>query len=67
MKNTKHDAANVLSMVQPRFGSAERARIWYEEELIPGFDKRTARQMIHEGRGAEVLDYLAAIDSGIYA
>lgn len=62
-----HDAENILSLIQPRFESAESARIWFEEQSIPGFSGQTARQLVEAGRVAEVLDYIAAVDAGIYA
>lgn len=61
------DAENILSLIQPWFGSAESARIWFEEEAIPGFSGQTARQLVHAGRVAEVVDYIAAVDAGIYS
>lgn len=67
MRDTTPDAGEILALVEPRFGSAERARTWFEGEPLPGFSGLTAKQLVEAGRGAEVQDFIAAVDAGIYS
>lgn len=57
----------VLNKVEPRFGSALMAYAWYRSEPLPGFSGLTAMQLVRDGRAADVLDYIDAIDAGIHA
>lgn len=67
MSDTSCDPMEILSLIKPRFGSSEDARMWFEQVPLPGFDGRTAKQLVEEGRGSEVREYIAAVDAGIYA
>jgi len=67
MGNITVDAAEILNLVEPRFGFAERARRWFEKEPLPGFSQQTAQQLVQAGRGVEVRRYLAAVDAGIHS
>ncbi|WP_416385195.1 MbcA/ParS/Xre antitoxin family protein [Sphingomonas sp. LY54] len=67
MENTARDAADILALVEPRFGSTERARHWFETEPLPGFGGRTAKQLVTAGRAGEVREFMAAIDAGIHS
>ena len=58
---------DVLKVIGPRFGSAELAYAWYQSEPLPGFGGRTAIQLVEEDRAREVLEYLDAVDAGVYA
>jgi len=55
------------SLIEPRFGSAKRARHWFEKEPLPGFSGQTAEQLVQAGRTEEVRDFLAAVDAGIHS
>lgn len=57
----------VLNKVEPRFGSVLIAYAWYRSEPLSGFDGRTAMQLVREGRADDVLDYVDAIDAGVFA
>jgi uncharacterized protein (DUF2384 family) len=57
----------ILNKVEPRFGSALMAYAWYRSEPLPGFSGQTAMQLVRGGRADEVLDYIDAVDAGIYA
>ena len=59
--------ADILALVEPRFGSADGARLWFENEPLPGFGGQTARQIVRAGRSLEVRDYIAAVDAGIHS
>lgn len=60
------DAAAIIALVEPRFGSGERARQWFETEALSGFSGKTAQQLVEAGRAAEVRQLIAAIDAGIH-
>lgn len=57
----------VINKVEPRFGSALMAYAWYRSEPLPGFSGQTAMHLVRDGRADEVLDYIDAVDAGIYA
>ena len=57
----------VLIKVEPRFGSMLLAYAWYRSSPLPGFGMRTAMQLVREGHVDEVLDYIDAVDAGVYA
>ncbi|RWG07817.1 MbcA/ParS/Xre antitoxin family protein [Mesorhizobium sp.] len=56
----------IVNKVEPRFGSALMAYAWYRSEPLPGFSGRTAMQLVREGRADEVLDFIDAVDAGVY-
>lgn len=57
----------IVNKVEPRFGSALMAYAWYRSEPLPGFSGQTAMQLVRDGRAEDVLDYIDAIDAGVYA
>lgn len=57
----------IINKVEPRFGSALMAYAWYRSEPLPGFSGQTAMQLVRSGRTEEVLDYIDAVDAGVYA
>lgn len=57
----------IVNKVEPRFGSALMAFAWYRSEPLPGFSGFTAMQLVRDGRAAEVLDYIDAVDAGVHA
>jgi len=57
----------ILKVIEPRFGSPNLARDWFDTEPLPGFRGATARQIVAAGNGQWVLDYIAAVDAGIFA
>ncbi|WP_163851448.1 MbcA/ParS/Xre antitoxin family protein [Pseudooceanicola aestuarii] len=61
------ELVEVLNKVEPRFGSDLMAYAWYRSEPLPGFDGRTAMQLVREGKAHQVLDYIDAVDAGVYA
>lgn len=61
------EMVEILNRVEPRFGSALVAYAWYRSEPLPGFDGQTAMQLIREGRAAEVMEFLEAVDAGVHA
>lgn len=67
MEQCSSPAEELLEAVRPRFESAEAALAWYQFEPLPGFGGRTAMQLVDAGHASEVLEFLAAVDAGIYA
>lgn len=61
------ELVEVLNKVEPRFGAELMAYAWYRSEPLPGFDGRTAMQLVQEGKAQQVLEYIDAVDAGIYA
>ncbi|MEO0669876.1 MAG: MbcA/ParS/Xre antitoxin family protein [Pseudomonadota bacterium] len=61
------ELVEVLNKVQPRFGSDLIAYAWFRSEPLAGFDGRTAMQLVQAGRAQQVLDYIDAVDAGVYA
>jgi len=61
------EMVEVINKVEPRFGSALMAYAWYRSEPLPGFSGQTAMQLVRSGRADDVLDYIDAVDAGVYA
>jgi hypothetical protein len=61
------EMVEILNRVEPRFGSALIAYAWYRSEPLAGFGGLTAMQLVRDGRAAEVMDYIDAVDAGIHA
>lgn len=58
---------DIMRVVVPRFERPELANAWFETEALPGFSGATAQQLVEAGRGQEVLDFIAAVDTGIHS
>lgn len=61
------ELVEVLNKVEPRFGSPLIAYAWFRSQPLPGFSGQTAMQLVQAGRVNDVLDYIDAVDAGIYA
>lgn len=61
------EMVEIVNKVEPRFDSALMAYAWYRSEPLPGFSGQTAMQLVRSGRSDEVLDYIDAVDAGVYA
>ena len=61
------EIVEILNKVEPRFGSALIAYAWYRSEPLSGFSGQTAMQLVLDGRAAEILEYIDAVDAGIHA
>jgi len=61
------ELVEVLNKVGPRFGSELMAYAWYRSEPLSGFDGRTAMQLVQDGKAHQVLEYIDAVDAGVYA
>ncbi len=61
------EMVEILNRLAPRFGSDLVAFAWYRSEPLPGFGGLTAMALVREGRAAEVMEYLDAVDDGVFA
>jgi hypothetical protein len=61
------EMVEILNRVEPRFGSALIAYAWYRSEPLAGFGGQTPMQLVQGGQAAEVMDYIDAVDAGLYA
>ena len=61
------EMVEVINKVEPRFGSALIAFAWYRSEPLPGFSGQTAMQLVKEGRASDILEFVDAVDAGVYA
>lgn len=61
------EMVEIVNKVEPRFGSNLMAYAWYRSEPLPGFSGQTAMQLVRDGRADDVLDYVDAVDAGVYA
>ena len=61
------ELVEILNKVEPRFGSALIAYAWYRSEPLAGFDGRTAMKLVQDGKAQQVLEYIDAVDAGVFA
>lgn len=61
------EMVEILNRVEPRFGSSLLAYAWYRSEPLAGFGGQSAMQLVQDGRAADVMSYLDAVDAGIFA
>lgn len=61
------EMVEIINKVEPRFGSPLIAFAWYRSEPLAGFSGQTAMQLLREGRASEILDFIDAVDAGVYA
>ncbi|MHC8510076.1 MAG: hypothetical protein ACYYKD_11940 [Rhodospirillales bacterium] len=57
----------VLARVGPRFYSQADALEWYRTKQLPGFGGKTPKDLVNQGRGGEIFEYLEAVAAGIHA
>ena len=60
------DRGDVIEMIVPRFATPAAAYAWYCFEPLSGFGGRTAMQLVQEGEAQQVLDYLDAVEAGVF-
>ncbi|WAP66822.1 MbcA/ParS/Xre antitoxin family protein [Jiella pelagia] len=61
------EMVEIVNKVEPRFGSALIAYAWFRSEPLPGFSGQTAMQLVRAGRAEDVMDFIDALDAGVYA
>ena len=57
----------ILTLAKEMAGDEQRAVFWFKHQPIPGWAGKTAYDLVHEGRADQVLAYLEAVKSGVYA
>lgn len=61
------DMIGIIDYVEPRFNSLLSAYAWFQSKPLPRFSSKTAMQLVQEGRSVEIMEYLRAVDVGVYA
>lgn len=61
------EMVEIVNLAAPRLGSDAMAYAWYRSEPLAGYGNLTAMDLVREGRGDWVRDYLAEIDMGGHA
>lgn len=57
----------ILTLAEEIAGSEQRAATWFKYQPIPGWGGKTASVLVHEGKADQVLAYLEAVQSVVYA
>jgi hypothetical protein len=57
----------ILRKVEPRIGTVQAARDWYEKSPLPGFGCATAKQLVEWAQSNDVLESIEAVDVGLHA
>jgi len=57
----------ILMLAEEMAGSEQRAAIWFKHQPLPGWAGKTASDLVDEGKADQVLAYLEAVRSGVYA
>ena len=61
------ELVEILNRCEPRFGSALLAYAWYRSEPLAGFDGQSAMQVVRDGHADRVMEYIDAVDAGVFA
>jgi transcriptional regulator with XRE-family HTH domain len=61
------DMAEIMNRVAPWTGSTLASYAWYRSQSLPSFGDATAEQLVRDGMGEAVKDYLDRIAAGGYA
>ena len=54
----------ILDMALSISGDPARAALWCEQEPIACFGGKTAKELVAENRGADVLRYMQSLEAG---
>lgn len=57
----------IIAMAAQMAGDEGRAAIWFKHQPLPGWGGKTALDLVREGKGATVLDYLESVRAGVYS
>ena len=58
------DALRVIKAATDLSGQVSGASSWFQNETLPAFAFKTAKQLVFEGRTEDVLRYLASLEVG---
>lgn len=67
LDNALSPIVRILAMAGEMAGGDNRAAIWFKHQPIPGWAGKTAYDLVEEGHADQVLAYLEAVRSGVYA
>jgi uncharacterized protein (DUF2384 family) len=59
--------ARIIARAADLSGDEGRAILWFRHQPLPGFDGRTAEELVEDGHAEAVIDYLESLDQGAYA
>ncbi len=59
--------ARLLGQVEELTGDADRAIIWFRYQPLPGYDGKTAQQLVEAGHADAVFTYIEELRDGAYA
>ncbi len=59
--------ARIIARAAELSGDEGRAILWFRHQPLPGFDGKTAEELLENGHGVAVIDYLESLDQGAYA
>lgn len=59
--------ARILAQVEELTGDPDQAIVWFRHQPIPGYEGRTAQDLVEAGHAAAVLAYLEELRDGAYA
>lgn len=57
----------IFAMATEMAGDEGRAAIWFKHQPLPGWGGKTALDLVRDGKGAKVLDYLESVRAGVYS
>ncbi|WP_415183880.1 antitoxin Xre/MbcA/ParS toxin-binding domain-containing protein [Phaeovulum sp.] len=61
------ELVEILNRIEPRFGSSLLAYAWFRSEPLAGFGGQSAMALVRDGQAGAVMDYLDAVDDGVFA
>lgn len=57
----------IIAMAAEMAGGEDRAAIWFKHQPLPGWGGKTALDLVRDGQGGKVLDYLESVRAGVYS
>lgn len=57
----------IIAMAAEMAGDEGRAAVWFKHQPLPGWGGKTALDLVREGKGTKVLDYLESVRAGVYS
>jgi uncharacterized protein (DUF2384 family) len=61
------EIARIIALASDLVGDSGRAIIWFRHQPLAGFDRKTAEELVTEGRGRAVVKHLEMLAEGGYA
>ena len=57
----------IIAIAGEMAGDETRAAIWFKHQPLPGWDGKTAADLVRENKAEKVVSYLEAVRAGVYA